>query len=62
MTQTLADRVKALTSVSARPEFLGVIDDPLFENLGSLANLEGQNFFMYDLMYDIKVFEECPLS
>ena len=32
-------------SGSARPEFLGVIDDPLFENLGSLANLEGQNFF-----------------
>ena len=32
-------------SVSARAEFLGIIYDPFFENLGSLANLEGQNFF-----------------
>ena len=39
---------KLSCSVSARAEFLGIIYDPLFENLGSLANLEGQNFFVYN--------------
>ena len=34
---------------------------------GSLANLEGQNFFMYNYFLSeyastFKVFEECPLS
>ena len=39
---------------------------PSLKIWGSLANLEGQNFFMYDFLFvcacvDIKVFEECPL-
>ena len=32
-------------SVSARPEFLGVIDDPLFENLGVIGKFRGSEFF-----------------
>ena len=55
-------------SVSARSEFLGVIDDPLFENLGVIGKFRGSELF---LMYNhflsehasiLKVFEECPLS
>ena len=34
-----------MNSVSARPEFLGVIDDPLFENLWVIGKFRGQNFF-----------------
>ena len=30
-----------IDSVSARPEFLGVIDDPLFENLGVIGKFRG---------------------
>ena len=32
-------------SVSARPGFLGVIDDPLFENLGVIGKFRGSEFF-----------------
>ena len=32
-------------SVSARPEFLGVIDDPLFENLGVIGKFRGSEVF-----------------
>ena len=32
-------------SVSARPEFLGVIDDPLFENLGVISKFRGSELF-----------------
>ena len=32
-------------SVSARPEFLGVIDDPLFENLGVIGKFRGSELF-----------------
>ena len=31
--------------VSARPEFLGVIGDPLFENLGVNSKLRGSELF-----------------
>ena len=34
------------TGVSARPEFLGVIDDPLFENLGIFGKLRGSELFL----------------
>ena len=34
-----------LGSVSARPEFLGVIDDPLFENLGVIGKFRGSELF-----------------
>ena len=34
-----------ICSVSARPEFLGVIDDPLFENLGVIGKLRGSELF-----------------
>ena len=47
---------------------MGVIDDPLLENLGSFANLEGQNFILCIITFHLsahasilKVFEECPL-
>ena len=33
------------SSVSARPEFLGVIDDPLFENLGVIGKFRGSELF-----------------
>ena len=33
------------SGVSARPEFLGVIDDPLFENLGIFGKLRGSELF-----------------
>ena len=33
------------TSVSARPEILGVIDDPLFENLGVIGKFRGSELF-----------------
>ena len=54
-------------SVSARPEFLGVIDDPLFENLGVIGKLRGSelflmyNYFLSEHASILKVFEECPL-
>ena len=32
-------------SVSARPEILGVIDDPLFENLGVIGKFRGSELF-----------------
>ena len=32
-------------SVSARPEFRGVIDDPLFENLGVIGKFRGSELF-----------------
>ena len=34
-----------LNSVSASPEFLGVIDDPLFENLGVIGKFRGSELF-----------------
>ena len=34
-----------IRSVSARPEFLGVIDDPLFENLGVISRFRGSELF-----------------
>ena len=52
-------------SVSARPEFLGVIDDPLFENLGVIGKFRGSdrsNNFLSEHASILKVFEECPLS
>ena len=55
-------------SVSARPEFLGVIDDPLFENLGVIGKFRGSelflmyNYFLSEYASILKVFEECPLS
>ena len=55
-------------SVSARPEFLGVIDDPLFENLGVIGKFRGSELFlMYNYFLSehgsiLKVFEGCPLS
>ena len=33
-------------SVSARPQFLGVIDDPLFENLGVIGKFRGSELFL----------------
>ena len=33
------------SSVSARLEFLGVIDDPLFENLGVIGKFRGSELF-----------------
>ena len=57
-----------LSRVSAKPELLGVIEEPLFENLGALANLAGQTFFLSKVTFYLsvhasilKVFEECPL-
>ena len=32
-------------SVSARPEFFGVIDDPMFENLGVIGKFRGSELF-----------------
>ena len=34
-----------LISVSARPEFLRVIDDPLFENLAVIGKFRGSELF-----------------
>ena len=34
-----------MSSVSARPEFLGVTDDPLFENLGVIGKFRGSELF-----------------
>ena len=34
-----------VSSVSARPEFLGVIDDPLFENFGVIGKFRGSELF-----------------
>ena len=36
---------RKMGSVSARPEFLGVIDDPLFENLGVIGKFRGSELF-----------------
>ena len=55
-------------SVSARPEFWGVIDDHLFENLGVIGKFRGSelflmyNYFLSEHASILKVFEECPLS
>ena len=57
-----------IRSVSARPEFLGVIDDPLFENVGVIGKFRGSelflmyNYFLSEHASILKVFEECPLS
>ena len=58
-----------LIGVSARPEFLGVIDDPLFENLGVIGKFSGSELFICKIPFYLsahasilKVFEECPLS
>ena len=37
--------ISLVCSVSARPEFLGVIDDPLFENLGIIGKFRGSELF-----------------
>ena len=37
--------LQRLSSVSARPEFLGVIADPLFENLGVIGKFRGSELF-----------------
>ena len=56
-----------INSVSARPEFLGVIDDPLFEKLGVIGKFRGSelflmyNYFLSEHASMLKVFEECPL-
>ena len=43
-------------SVSERLEFSGVIDDPLFENLGVMDNFRGSNFYIsvYNFMIALK--------
>ena len=58
-----------ITSVSARPEFLGVIDDPLFENFAVIGKFRGSELFLCIITFYLsthatilKVFEECPLS
>ena len=59
---------KDKVSVSARPEFLGVIDDPMYENLGVIGKFRGSelflmyNYFLSEHASILKVFEECPLS
>ena len=51
-----------------RPDFLGVINDPLFENLGVIGKFRGSelflmyNYFLSEHASILKVFEECPLS
>ena len=52
-----------------KSRIFGVIGDPLFEDLGSLATLEGQNFFGVIITFYLsahasilRVFEKCPLS
>ena len=37
-----------ISSVSARPEFFGVIDDPLFEILGVIDKFRGSELFLYN--------------
>ena len=61
--------IQSVISVSARPEFLGVIDDPLFENLGVIGKFRGSELFLCIKTFYLsahssilKVFEECPLS
>ena len=55
-------------SVPARAEFLGVIDDPLFENLGVIGKFRGpelflsNNNFLFVCACILKVLKECPLS
>ena len=56
-------------SVSARPEFLGVIDDPLFENLGVIGKFRESELFLCKLTFYLsvhasilKVYEECFVS
>ena len=41
-----------LGSVAARPEFFGVIDDPLFENLGVFR---GSELFLYNNFLSVHV-------
>ena len=57
------------SSVSARAEFLRVIDDPLFENLRVIGKFRGSELFCVRITFYLsahasilKVFEECPLS
>ena len=38
-------------SVSARPEFLGVIDDPLFENLGVIEKFRGSELVLFIITF-----------
>ena len=65
---TSAACLQIQSSVSARPEFLGVIDDPLFENLWVIGKFRGSelflmyNYFLSEHASILKVFEECPLS
>ena len=56
-------------SVSAKTEFLGVINDPLFENLGVIDKFRGSELFLCIITFYLsayasilKVFEKCPLS
>ena len=65
---TSLSKYQTIVSISARPEFLGVNDDPLLENLGVIGNFRGSELF---LMYNyslsehasiLKVFDEFPLS
>ena len=44
-TTTLGATMIEHCSVSARPESLGVIDDPLFENLGVIGKFRGSELF-----------------
>ena len=39
----------SVLSVYARPEFLGVIDEPLFENLRVIGKFRGSELFFYVL-------------
>ena len=41
----------SLYSVSARPEFLGVIDDRLFENLGVIGKFRGSELFYVKYLF-----------
>ena len=56
-------------SVYARPEFLRVIDDPLFESLGVIGKFRGSELFLCIVTFYLsaqvsilKVFEEYSLS
>ena len=39
------------SSVSARPEFLGAIDDPLFEILGVIGKFRGSELFLFIITF-----------
>ena len=56
-----------LPSVSARLDFLEVIDNPLFENLGVIGKFRGSELCLCKLTFYLsahasilKVLEECP--